>query len=102
MTRHDVGSVDEWTDGDGSAIEVDGLMLAVFRIGGEFYAIQNRCPHKGGPLAGGEVDGDARSVYCPWHTWEWSLETGAFAVDGRQRVRTFDVAAEDGRVVVDL
>lgn len=102
MTRHVVGEPSEFPEGVGVGVEVDGLPIAVFRVDGEFYGVQNRCPHKGGPLYRGDVNAEACSVQCPWHAWEWDLESGAFAVDDRQRLRRFEVSVEDGSVVVEL
>ena len=60
---------------EGRAIEVAGRPLAVFNLGGRFIAIDNACPHKGGPLSDGIVAGT--SVVCPLHAWKVNLETGA-------------------------
>jgi len=102
MTRHVLGDPSEFPEGTGVGVEVDGLPIAVYRVDGEFYALSNRCPHKGGPMFEGTVDAEACSVQCPWHGWEWDLASGRFVVDERQRLRTFDVGVEGGSVVLDL
>jgi nitrite reductase (NADH) small subunit len=60
---------------EGRAVEVAGRHLAVFNLGGRFLAIDNACPHKGGPLSDGIVAGG--SVVCPLHAWKIDLRTGA-------------------------
>ena len=59
---------------EGRAVEVAGRRLAVFNLGGRFLAIDNACPHKGGPLSDGIVAGG--SVVCPLHAWKIDLATG--------------------------
>ncbi len=60
---------------EGRAITLGTREIAVFNLGDRFLAIDNRCPHEGGPLCDGIVTGT--SVVCPLHAWKISLETGA-------------------------
>lgn len=107
MTTTTVAPVDEFEDKKPKCVEVDGLAIAVIRVGDEFYAVQNRCPHKGAALCRGRhhntlPTGERRNtLHCPWHFWEWDLETGESPVHDT-RVRTFDVIVEDGTVKVDI
>ena len=48
---------------------------ALFNVDGGFYAINDVCGHRGGPLGEGELDG--KTVICPWHGWRWDVTTGA-------------------------
>ena len=59
---------------EGRAVKVGNREIAIFNLGDRFLAIDNRCPHKGGPLADGIVSGT--TVVCPLHAWKISLETG--------------------------
>ena len=102
MTRHVVGPVDDLPEGEGLGVEVDGVQVAVFAVGGEVYAVQNVCPHKEGPMYRGEVDEDDCAVYCPWHYWEFDLRTGANPVDPSQRLRTFEAGVDDGELWVEV
>lgn len=65
------------------------LAIAVFRVGADYYAIDNRCPHKGGPLAAGSFDGTV--VTCPWHQFTVDVRTGRNPRAPGLRVRTFAV-----------
>lgn len=108
-----LGAVSDFPPGEGVRVDVDGLPVpvAVFNVDGDFYALPDACPHKGGPLsrAGtaprgpddlgtrGKLDPDRGTVTCPWHSLEFDLETGECPAT-RYRVRAFDVAVEDGVV----
>lgn len=70
-----VGAVSELSDGQAKTIEVEGHSIALFKVGGAFYAIDNTCSHVGGPLADGTVEGE--EVECPWHGARFNVKTGA-------------------------
>jgi nitrite reductase (NADH) small subunit len=53
----------------------DGLEIVLFKFKGEIFALENACPHKGGPLAEGEIEGGI--VTCPWHGWQFEVQTGS-------------------------
>jgi nitrite reductase (NADH) small subunit/3-phenylpropionate/trans-cinnamate dioxygenase ferredoxin subunit len=81
--------LDELLEGKGKYVEIEGFQLAVFLHGGRPYVIDNRCPHAGGSLSGGEVvDGCA---VCPWHQWAMNLETGQLNWRPLVTVRTYKV-----------
>lgn len=61
-------------DGRGFRVREGERDLAVFRVDGVYHAIDNQCPHMGGPLANGFCDG--QFVYCPWHDWGFDVTTG--------------------------
>jgi nitrite reductase (NADH) small subunit len=65
---------------EGRLAVVHGRQIAIFNLGDRFLAIDNRCPHKGGPLADGIVSGN--TVVCPLHAWRIDLESGAIADPG--------------------
>lgn len=74
--------------------------VAVFRTANdEVYALNNACPHKGGPLSEGIVHG--ASVTCPLHNWVFSLETGEAQGADLGRVETYAARVEDGRILLD-
>ncbi|MFC6873379.1 Rieske (2Fe-2S) protein [Halobellus marinus] len=102
---------------DGIAVDVNGIEIAIFEADGDLYAISNRCSHQNAPLckAGerkinadhtwtesrGGVNEEKCTVSCPWHLWEWDLETGKNEVSG-ERIATFDVAVRDENVFVRI
>ncbi len=74
--------------------------VAVFRTAAdEVFALDNRCPHKGGPLAEGIVHGN--SVTCPLHNWVFSLETGQAQGADEGQVPTYPAKVEEGRILLD-
>ena len=75
--------------------------IALFRTAsGEIFALDNRCPHKGGPLSEGIVHD--RKVTCPLHNWVISLENGEAAGADKGSTRQYPVRLQDGRVHLDI
>ena len=60
--------------GQARTVEIDGKAIALFNVDGEFYALDNACPHRGGPLGDGDLAG--KEVTCPWHGWTFDVPTG--------------------------
>jgi nitrite reductase (NADH) small subunit len=88
---------------EGRVVRVGSLSLALFNAGGRFMAVENRCPHQGGPLADGIVGGTM--VTCPLHNWRICLESGAVTKPcdaGASAIRTFPVKVEEGIVLLAL
>ena len=84
----------------GLALEGQGKRLAIFRHAGSFYALDDTCPHRGGPLHEGEVEGGV--VACPWHQWRFCLDTGASPVNPLSRVNTYPTRVEGEDVFVEI
>lgn len=95
-----VARVEEVPEGTGTVVEVRGRPLALFHIGGRFYATDNECLHRGGPLGDGFLTGEV--VTCPWHGWEYDVRTGRHVDDPSLGVATFDVVVRNGRVWVRI
>lgn len=86
---------------EGRAVKLGDREIAVFNLGDRFAAIENRCPHSGGPLCDGIVSG--ATVVCPLHGWRICLDTGAVKKpDVPVHVTTFDTQVEDGVVLVNV
>lgn len=60
--------------GTGKVVTAHGRVLALFNVEGVFHAVDNSCPHRGGPLGEGVLEGSV--VTCPWHGWEFDVCTG--------------------------
>ncbi len=78
---------------------VNGCEVAAFRCQGTLYALQNQCPHEGGSLAGGLIEGD--EVICPLHGYRFNVKTGACSTDPKLRAKTFAVVSQNGGFTVD-
>lgn len=79
--------LDELSETKGKYVEIGGFQLAVFLSDGAVYATDNTCPHAGGSLAGGEVEGGC--VVCPWHAWSFQLRTGQLRDAPGVTIRTY-------------
>ena len=69
-----VAKVSDIQPGQSKTVYVDGKSIAVFNVDGTFYAIDDTCLHRGGPLGDGELEGHV--VSCPWHGWQYDVKTG--------------------------
>lgn len=87
---------------EGRVVKVAGAEIAIFNLGKRFVAVENRCPHRGGPLADGIVSGE--SVVCPLHSWKVCLDSGAVKRPQEREacVRSFPVQVVKGIVCADL
>jgi nitrite reductase/ring-hydroxylating ferredoxin subunit len=109
-----VARAEEIAPGERKIVEIGGRSIGVFNVGGDFYALRNRCPHQGGPLCAGMQFGALRShrpgeydysgpgeiIRCPWHGWEFEIKTGRSWFDpDRQRVRSYPATLRDGAEV---
>ena len=95
-----VAAVGDVASGEGRVVEVEGKTLALFNVDGAYYAIDNSCAHRGGPLGEGELDGCV--VTCPWHAWRWDVATGTNVNNPAVRVARYPVHVERGAIFVDL
>lgn len=106
--------VDEFEPNSRRVIKVGGRSIGVFRVDDRFFAVRNRCPHQGGPLASGrvfrrmvaDVPGEVRVesamlVSCPWHGWQWDMQTGEAYAPDDPRVRSYPVSVEPGCTLDD-
>ena len=114
MARHVVAAVADIPPGQRKIVTVQGRELGVFNLGGEFYALANRCPHQGGALCRGRQVGLVTSkqpgrfdysrpgemLKCPWHNWEFDIRTGQSWCDPNDvRVRLYAVHVEPGEAL---
>jgi nitrite reductase (NADH) small subunit len=97
-----VASVDQVPVREGRVALVGGREIAVFNLGDRWLAIDNRCPHKGGPLADGIVAGHA--VVCPLHAWKIDLASGSVVrpADGGACLGSYPVELAEGMVLIGL
>ena len=87
---------------EGRAVMIGRREIAIFNLGDRFLAVDNRCPHRGGPLADGIVSGS--NVVCPLHAWKFNLESGQGVNSASQSscVMTFATRVEDGILCVEI
>ena len=121
MSEINIGTVASFDDPGRRVIEIAGMQVGVFRLDGEFYAYENKCPHLGGPACQGKilprVLEDVRenkkslgrvfarnqlNVICPWHGFEFDIRTGAHVAVPKYRLRPVVVRTEGGEVFITL
>lgn len=98
--RHRVARLDELPQGRGWLVRLEGLEIALFRIGDQVHAVENECPHRGAALAYGDLRGE--TVYCPLHAWPFEVRTGRCPEFPEVSIRTFPVHVEGGEVLLEL
>jgi 3-phenylpropionate/trans-cinnamate dioxygenase ferredoxin subunit len=115
--RHVVGRVEEIPPGARRIVRIDGRAIGVLNVDGRYYAIRNVCPHHGAPLCEGRIEGTMlpsapheyvfgmrnRILRCPWHGFEFDLETGRSLFDPEgMRVKVYPVTVETGQVTITV
>lgn len=100
MARVRVGRSSDVPAGEGRVVEAGGRSLALFNVDGAYYAIDNSCAHRGGPLGEGELNGTV--VTCPWHGWRWDVKSGANANNPAVKMTCFPVSVEADDVFVEI
>jgi len=116
MGKHVVAPVGDIPPGARKVVTIANRAIVVFNLGGEFFALNDRCPHRGGPLSNGKLTGLVESAQpgeycysrpgeilrCPWHAWEFDIRTGRSWCDPqRLRVRHYPVSVEPGTRLVE-
>jgi len=81
-------------------VTVAGKPVAVANVGGQFYAINNTCLHRGGPLGDGVLDG--KVVTCPWHGWQYDVTTGKVMQNPSVGVDSYPIEVRGGEIFVDI
>jgi nitrite reductase/ring-hydroxylating ferredoxin subunit len=90
---------DELAPGQGKLVEVNHKRIALFNVGGRYYAIDDMCPHRGAPLSEGEIEGT--TVVCPWHGAIFDVTTGEVTQPPAAfGVATYDVRVEGEEIVI--
>ena len=109
MARHVVARVQDIPPRGRIIVTLQGHSVGVFRVRNRFFAVHNRCPHKGAELCRGSVlgyltadapgelryDAERLMLQCPWHGWEYDLETGESYVKN-SRIRSYEIEVEAG------
>jgi nitrite reductase/ring-hydroxylating ferredoxin subunit len=93
-------AVTDLPPGRAAEVTVGGEVVALFNVSGTFYALSGRCPHRGGPLGQGFLEG--AEVSCPWHNYTFDVTTGKNVVSADLEVPRYAVKVEDGLVLVKL
>jgi nitrite reductase (NADH) small subunit len=86
--------------GEAREFTVGTRLVCVANLNGEYSALDNVCPHRGGPLGQGVIEGD--KLVCPWHGWQFDPRTGALAHAPEQKVPSYQLKIDGDDVTIDL
>ncbi len=95
-----MATLDELPVGGSKEVEHDGRIYALFNVEGAIHVIDGICPHQGGPLADGAVEGTV--VTCPWHGWQFDVCTGKTQLGARIKQPVYEVKVEGQDVLVNV
>ena len=97
-----MAKVGDFREGQAKVVSAGGTAVAVILAGGRFRAFSNVCRHRGGPIGEGHVDLKEGVVICPFHGWQYDLETGKARLNPLAKLDAFkvEVVGEEVRVTV--
>lgn len=96
----EVATVNDLPPGRAKTVVVDGRSVALYHTASGFFASDNACPHRGGPLGEGDVLGD--EIVCPWHFWTFDIRSGHCLAQPSISITTHEVKLEGDRVLIRL
>ena len=99
-TYIDVASLADIPPGVAAQVEVNGQHIGIYNVDGTLHALDGVCPHAGGPLGQGQLDGCV--VTCPWHGWQFDVTSGQHCLTEAIRHTSFPVIVEGDDVLVEL
>jgi nitrite reductase (NADH) small subunit len=97
---HRVAAVAEIPPGSAREVTAGDRVIALFNVDGTLYALDGICPHAGGPLGEGTLQGPV--VTCPWHGWQFDVTTGRHCLNSRIEHSRFPLKIEGNDVYVEL
>ncbi|MBY0527937.1 MAG: Rieske (2Fe-2S) protein [Gemmataceae bacterium] len=97
---HTVARTSDLGEGEGMTVAVGTKLIALFREGGRYFAIDDMCPHMGSSLSGGYLENGI--VTCPWHAWRFRLADGAWADNPRIKIGCYPVRVEGEDIQVQV
>jgi nitrite reductase (NADH) small subunit len=100
MPRVQVATLDQLSSGQLTEVSVGASTYAVGNDGGKFFCFDGICPHAGGPLGQGALQGD--TIICPWHGWEFNCLTGVNSEDEDVILDQFPVVIENNTVFIEV
>jgi nitrite reductase/ring-hydroxylating ferredoxin subunit len=93
-------AISDLAPGSGREVVLNGVAVAVFNVDGVLHAVQHECPHQGGPLAEGSLQGTV--VTCSWHQWQFDVATGRGVSVSESGIKRFEVKVEGDAVYVKV
>jgi NAD(P)H-dependent nitrite reductase small subunit len=100
MAEVNIAKVNDVEEGKGKIVEINGKTLALFKLNGQVYAIENTCAHRGGPLGEGEIQD--KIVTCPWHGWQFDVTNGQSVMMPGMSVKSYKVEVKGEDIVINI
>lgn len=97
---HKIAKIPDFADGRPQLVAINDTPIAVFKENDRFFALENRCAHKGGPLVEGSIENSI--VTCPWHAWSFDLGSGACKNMPGAKQKTYPVKIEAQDIFIDV
>ena len=95
-----VATTNELSPGQCKTVRAEGKMIALYNVGGTYYATDDVCAHNGGPLGEGTLDGT--TIACPWHHWQFDVTTGKNKTNPAMQIDSFPVKVEGNDILVEI
>ena len=95
-----IAKVEDCPPGSSLELVAETTMVALYNVDGEFHALDGVCPHQGGPLGKGQLHGCI--VTCPWHGWQFDVQTGQHQASKSIRHPTLPLKVTDGQIFVAI
>lgn len=113
---HYVSTVDDIKPGKRAVVDIEGQEIAIFNVKGEYHAFLNYCVHQGGPACEGLVSGtltvnedfeltydrEDEIIACPWHGWEFDLNTGEHLANSKYSIPSYDIMIDGGDIYIKI
>lgn len=99
-TRTKLANKSDVPTGGGIELAVNGRIVALYHVDGEYYALDGICPHAGGPLGKGNLNGNI--VTCPWHGWQFDVTTGQHCLNDQIQQAAIPVIIEGEELFAEL
>lgn len=99
MAKVKVAKTSDLKSGQNKVVTANGKTLALFNVDGKFYALENTCLHRGGPLGEGTLEGN--TVTCPWHGWQYDVTNGECKTAPGLKEKSYAVEVNGEDVYID-
>ncbi len=96
-----VAKVSDFDNQSAKCVEVGGRTIALFKLGDDFFAIDDTCTHEGGPLSEGSIEDD--EIECPWHGAHFNIRTGKVTLDpAEDDISTYNIRLSGDVIEIDI
>ena len=96
----DIAAASDLPEGRTKSFMIGDRKIALYHTASGYFASENTCPHRGGPLAEGDIIGE--EIICPWHLWGFDVRTGVCTGNFAVSILTHEVRVEGGRILIKL